>query len=67
MFETMASFVLSDHLFGRAFEPPLGARDMFAALSRQTALPDKDGFVCVVVYTDEQWRRFLAFIERTRS
>ena len=59
MFETMAGFVLGDHLGGRSFEPPLGE----AGYSRIIA-PDRrpyetgDGYICVLVYTDKQWEGF---------
>lgn len=65
MFETMVSFMLGDHLGGLTFEPPLDA----GGYGRQLA-PDRrpyrtaDGHVCALVYTDEQWRRFLAAIEQ---
>ncbi len=59
MFETMASFVLSDHLFGRAFSPPLGGAGYSRLLSKdRRPYPTKDGYICAVVYTDQQWRRF---------
>jgi len=63
MFETMLSIVLGDHLGGLTFQPPLDGGGYRRQLS-----PDKrpyltaDGFVCVVVYTDEQWARFLAVV-----
>ena len=63
MFETMASFVLSDHLFGRAFEPALGEPGYVRLLSAQRRpYPTRDGYICVVVYTDQHWKRLLNFL-----
>ncbi|WP_416897626.1 MAG: CaiB/BaiF CoA transferase family protein [Minwuia sp.] len=65
MFEMMASFVLGDHMGGAAFDPPLGP----AGYKRMHA-PDRrpyatsDGHVCVLIYTDRQWRSFFRAIGR---
>ena len=63
MFETMAQFVLADHLGGYAFWPPIGSIGYPRLLSRHRG-PHRtaDGYLSVVVYTDEQWRRFGAII-----
>src|SRR5258707_1907966 len=59
MFETMAQFVLGDHMAGRSFEPPIGPPGYSRLLS-----PDRrpyqtsDGYVCALVYTDKQWKAF---------
>jgi crotonobetainyl-CoA:carnitine CoA-transferase CaiB-like acyl-CoA transferase len=63
MFETMAQFVLGDHMAGRSFEPPIGP----PGYSRLLA-PDRrpyqtsDGYVCALVYSDKQWNAFFAKI-----
>lgn len=63
MFETMADFVLSDHIGGRAFVPPLGDTGYPRLLSRfRGPYPTADGALAVVVYTDAQWHRFAAVI-----
>ncbi len=68
MFETMAQFVLVDHLGGRTFEPPLGP----PGYSRLLA-PDRrpyrtsDGHICVLVYNDKQWRSLFDAIGRTEE
>lgn len=61
MFETMASFVLGDHLGGLSFRPPLDTGG-YARLLSQHRRPFRtaDGYLCVVVYTDAHWQRFLA-------
>ncbi|MCW0234713.1 MAG: CoA transferase [Ferrovibrio sp.] len=59
MFETMASFVLGDHMGGRSFEPPLG-KPGYARLLAAARKPFRtsDGYVCVLIYNDKQWRSF---------
>ena len=63
MFETMAQFVLGDHMAGRSFEPPIGPPGYSRLLS-----PDRrpyqtsDGYLCALVYTDKQWTAFFRAI-----
>ena len=63
MFETMAQFVLGDHMAGRSFEPPIGPPGYSRLLS-----PDRrpyqtsDGYVCALVYSDKQWNAFFRLI-----
>ncbi len=64
MFETMAQFVAGDHLGGESFVPALGGTGYQRLLSTQRGpYPTRDGHLCVVVYTDEHWRRFSAMID----
>ncbi len=59
MFETMAQFVLGDHLGGAAFAPPIGSMGYGRLLSRSRGpYPSADGHIAVVVYTDAHWRAF---------
>ena len=63
MFETMAQFVLADHMGGHAFVPPEGPIGYRRLLSTQRGpYPTRDGHLCLVVYTDDHWRRFSAMI-----
>ena len=63
MFETMAQFVLADHMGGKAFVPPLGPSGYLRLLSRARGpYATADGYISVVVYTDPHWRRFGAMI-----
>lgn len=63
MFESMAHFVLGDHIGGALFEPPLGPTGYPRLLSEQRRpYPTRDGYVCTMIYNNDQWRRFLAAI-----
>ena len=65
MFETMAQLVLSDHIGGRSFEPPLGPPGYPRTLSPERApYPTRDGHISVLAYTDAQWRRLFQLIDR---
>ena len=65
MFETMAQFVLGDHMGGLTFDPPIGPSG-YARILDHNRRPyrTKDGYVCVLVYNDKQWRRFFEMIGR---
>src|SRR5450759_2537301 len=59
MFETMAFFVLAEHLYGHTFVPPkapLGYTRLLAPWRRP--YKTQDGYVCMLAYTDPQWRKF---------
>jgi crotonobetainyl-CoA:carnitine CoA-transferase CaiB-like acyl-CoA transferase len=59
MFETMAQFVLADHMGGAAFVPPIGDMGYKRLMSRTRGpYPTQDGYIAVVVYTDKHWRAF---------
>ena len=63
MFETMAQLVLGDHMGGGLFEPAQGAMGYGRLLSHdRRPYPTKDGYVCALVYSDKQWRRFFEAI-----
>lgn len=65
MLETMASFVMAEHMGGLTFEPPLGP----PGYSRMLA-PDRrphrtaDGHICILPYTDRHWRDFFRIAGR---
>jgi crotonobetainyl-CoA:carnitine CoA-transferase CaiB-like acyl-CoA transferase len=59
MFETLAQFVLGDHMGGRTFVPPLGEPGYSRLLvADRRPYQTSDGYVCVLVYTDKQWEAF---------
>ena len=65
MFETMARMVLGDHLGGDTFIPRHG-EPVYPRLVARDRRPyrTKDGWLCVVVYSDRQWRGFFRAIGR---
>ncbi|MGO4714639.1 CaiB/BaiF CoA transferase family protein [Bradyrhizobium sp. 2TAF24] len=65
MFESMADFVLIDHLGGLTYDPPLD-RGGYARLLSRYRKPYKtsDGHLCVLIYNDKQWRSFFEAIGR---
>ncbi|ALM87110.1 CaiB/BaiF CoA-transferase family protein [Bordetella sp. N] len=65
MFETMAAFVLGDHLGGLTYEPPLDGGGYARQLSpERRPYQTQDGYICALVYTDKQWRDFLGAVGR---
>ncbi len=59
MFETMAGFVMGDHMGGLTYEPPLDKGGYARHLSRdRRPYKTSDGYVCVIVYNDKQWNSF---------
>jgi crotonobetainyl-CoA:carnitine CoA-transferase CaiB-like acyl-CoA transferase len=63
MFETMAQFVLADHVGGQAFAPSEGPMGYKRLLSRTRGpYPTKDGYLALVVYTNKHWEAFTTAI-----
>ena len=57
MFETLAAFVLSEHMWGATFEPPLGEPGAVRTFQRRPART-LDGYLCYILVTDDQVTRF---------
>lgn len=65
MFETMVQFLMAEHLYGLTFEPPLGGAGYPRMLAPwRKPYPTRDGYICVLPYTDRQWTRFFAIAGR---
>jgi crotonobetainyl-CoA:carnitine CoA-transferase CaiB-like acyl-CoA transferase len=63
MFETMAQFVLADHMGGGAFRPPEGEMGYRRLLSRTRGpYATKDGHLSLVVYTNKHWQVFTRLV-----
>ena len=65
MLETMVAFNLIDHLWGAVLDEPergVGYPRMFTQNRRPYAT--KDGHICVIANSDEQWARLLAALGR---
>jgi crotonobetainyl-CoA:carnitine CoA-transferase CaiB-like acyl-CoA transferase len=59
MFESMVSFVVPEHLSGLTFDPPLGEAGYSRLLNPfRKPFRTADGYISVVPYNDNQWRRF---------
>jgi crotonobetainyl-CoA:carnitine CoA-transferase CaiB-like acyl-CoA transferase len=65
MFEALSEFVLGEHMGGRTFEPPIGPMGQSRLLSaHRNPYETQDGYLCVLVYNDKQWRAFFKLIGR---
>ncbi|NEV02100.1 CaiB/BaiF CoA transferase family protein [Bradyrhizobium uaiense] len=63
MFESMTDFVLVDHLGGLTYDPPLDQGGYARLLSKyRRPYMTSDGYICVLIYNDKQWRSFFESI-----
>lgn len=66
MFETMVAYTLLEQMGGMTFDPPEGP-----PLYQRTISPYRrpyqtsDGYIGVLLYTNDHWRRFLELVERS--
>lgn len=59
MFETVVSFLMTEHLAGQTFSPARGPAGYDRVLSEhRRPYRTKDGYIGLLPYTDAQWRRF---------
>ena len=65
MFETMVAFNLVEHHRGYAFEPPIGDIGYVRLLNpHRRPFQAADGWVCLLPYTDADWKHFFTFVDR---
>jgi crotonobetainyl-CoA:carnitine CoA-transferase CaiB-like acyl-CoA transferase len=65
MFETTAEFAYIEHVLGFAFEPPLGPTGYVRVVSpRRKPFRTADGYMCILPYSDRNWRDFFDFVGR---
>ena len=66
MLETAVEFNFVEHMGGFAFRPPLGP-PAFARVLSPSRRPYRtaDGYICILPYSDQNWRAFYAFTGRT--
>ncbi|CAD5372767.1 Crotonobetainyl-CoA:carnitine CoA-transferase CaiB [Rubrivivax sp. A210] len=65
MFETMAAFVLQEHLAQHSFEPPVGpAGDLRLLSPHNRPVQTADGWISFTINTDPQVRAFLKAVGR---
>ena len=65
MFETAVEFLTPEHFSGAAFDPPLGRFGYPRVLSpERRPYRTRDGYACILPYSDRNWRAFFDFIGR---
>lgn len=65
MLETMLSFNLHEHLWTGVFDEPMGEIGYVRALTpERRPYATKDGYLCLMATSDEQWHRLLAALDR---
>jgi crotonobetainyl-CoA:carnitine CoA-transferase CaiB-like acyl-CoA transferase len=65
MFETMASFVLQEHLAQQSFDPAVGpAGDLRLLSPHNQPVKTKDGYISFTINTDAQVQAFLKITDR---
>lgn len=63
MFETSAEFAYIEHLLGFTFEPPLGPPGYRRVVSPlRKPFRTADGYMCILPYSDRNWRDFFDFV-----
>ena len=63
MFETVASFNLVEHIGAHAYEPAIGPSGWMRVLSPfRKPFATKDGHMCLMPYSNQNWKDFFAFI-----
>lgn len=66
MVDAMIAFNLVEHLSGSTFDPPVGDFGWKRVLAAERApYPTTDGYVCILPYTDANWRDFFALTGMT--
>lgn len=66
MYETMVEFNMIEHMGGTSFEPIMAPTGFSRVLSaNRKPYRTKDGFACILPYTDPNWRDFFLHIGRT--
>ncbi|MCK6372382.1 MAG: CoA transferase [Gammaproteobacteria bacterium] len=59
MFETMVYFVMAEHLWGMAFEPPIGTAGYTRLMSyHRKPYKTLDGYIAILPYLDSHWETF---------
>src|ERR687898_743931 len=65
MFESMAAWVMVEHLYGETFVPPIDTVGYKRVLNRsRRPFKTKDGYLAILPYTDANWRDFFTIAGR---
>jgi crotonobetainyl-CoA:carnitine CoA-transferase CaiB-like acyl-CoA transferase len=63
MFETMAQFIMAEHLGGSTFVPPDGPMGYARIMNKyRKPFATQDGHLALLVYNDKHWQEFFALI-----
>ena len=63
MYESLLQTLMGEHLSGRTFVPAMPGEGYARVISKERKpYRTKDGWVCVLVYNDKQWRNFFELI-----
>lgn len=64
MFETMASFMLVEHVDRMLFNPPLGPANYHRVVApNRKPYKTQDGYIAALVYNDKQWSLFMEAVK----
>jgi crotonobetainyl-CoA:carnitine CoA-transferase CaiB-like acyl-CoA transferase len=59
MYESFTAFVMSEHLQGAMYDPPIGEAGYGRMLTpHRRPYPTADGHICVLPYNNKHWQRF---------
>jgi crotonobetainyl-CoA:carnitine CoA-transferase CaiB-like acyl-CoA transferase len=65
MLESMAAWVMVEHLYGETFVPPVESVGYKRVLNRyRRPFKTKDGYLAILPYTDQNWRDFFTIAGR---
>jgi len=65
MMESTVAFMLWEHLWGASFDPPIGPIGYNRLFTQhRKPLQTLDGYICLLMITDEQWRRMFLVLGR---
>jgi len=65
MLESVAAWVMVEHLYGETFVPPLGSAGYKRVLNRyRRPFKTRDGYLAILPYTDQNWRDFFTIAGR---
>lgn len=65
MFETLVSYTMLEHMYGKTYSPALGPAYYSRVISpNRKPYKTKDGFLSVLIYNDKHWKTFFEVAER---
>ena len=65
MFESLAAWIMVEHLYGETFVPPMDTVGYKRVLNRyRRPYKTKDGYLAILPYTDQNWRDFFTIAGR---